>query len=81
MEKTKTTEDYFTKALHDNLVFGNIVGVAVDWDEETGEKYYGLRITRVDARISPMKRQEYILWFIRDEEGNGPGSFQIQTIG
>lgn len=36
------------------------------------ETYYGLKIN--DAR----RKKTLAIWFLRDEEGNGPGSFSIE---
>jgi hypothetical protein len=76
MGQINTVEDICTRVLH-GLVFGQITGVAVDFDKETGEKYYGLRIDKVFSSQPPVVRH-YVLWFVSDEEGNGPGFFQLQ---
>ena len=38
--------------------------------KEGEEGFFGLEIRKGD--------KEYILWFLCDDEGNGPGSFEIQ---
>lgn len=63
-------KDYFVEEL-ERLDGCKIVGVVVSG--EGYEKYYGLKID--DAR----REEGYLLWFIRDEEGNGPGSFLIEN--
>lgn len=80
VEKTvEEVEDQLTSILR-TMMFGTICGVVVDIDKKTGEKYYGLRISKRDARVDPRKPQEYAVWFLRDFEGNGAGGFQIQRI-
>lgn len=78
MDDTKIAEDCLTKILYDSLLFGTIAGVVVDWDKN-GQKYYGLRITK-GVKSNPKKYHEYVIWFIADFEGNGPGGFQLQEI-
>lgn len=72
-------KDIMTDILH-TMVFGTICGVVVDINKETGEKYYGLRVSKRDARIDPRKNQEYAIWFLRDFEDNGAGGFQVQRL-
>lgn len=63
------TKDYFIDELL-KLVDGKIVGVVYDG---TGyERYYGLKI------VSDRREETKVLWFLRDEEGNGPGSFSVE---
>ena len=66
-----TEKDYFIEEL-ERLDGCKIVGV-VTGGGKGHEKYYGLKID--DAR----REEGYILWFLRDEEGNGPGSFVIEN--
>ena len=67
--KRTTTEapcQFYLKQL-EPLVDGKIVGFCRD---ERGE-FFGLRIST--------KKGETNLWFLRDDEGNGPGSFEISN--
>ena len=80
-DKVETCEDALTSLLH-SLVGFSIVGVVVDFDKETGEKFYGLRITkRIQNAIEPPLFYNYAVWFLSDTEGNGAGGFQIQNLG
>lgn len=63
-------KDYLIEEL-EQLIGCKIVGVVRSTDDEY-EKYYGLKID--DARME----RGLILWFLRDEEGNGPGSYLIE---
>lgn len=65
------TKDYFVEELED-LVGCKIVGVVRSTDKY--EKYYGLKIA------DNVREETIILWFLRDEEGNGPGSFTIENF-
>jgi hypothetical protein len=47
-----------------------VTGVAKAPLDEFGDAYFGLVLTK-----SAAKR---IVWFLRDDEGNGPGSFEVQ---
>ena len=40
--------------------------------DDFGDEYFGLEL-----KNGPHIR---IVWFLRDDEGNGPGSFEIQEI-
>jgi hypothetical protein len=64
------TKDYNVEEL-ERLIDCKIVGVIRSTDKY--ERYYGLKID--DAR----REEGYILWFLQDEEGNGPGSFCIEN--
>lgn len=70
-------KDIFTKELS-KLMHGVIVGVVVDTSNPDGN-YYGLRITTRNISAKP-RNIEYVLWFVADEEGNGPGCFEIDKI-
>jgi len=67
------SKDYFLKEL-EKLIDCKIVGVVHSDEEDSYEKYYGLKIA--DKRREETK----IIWFLRDEEGNGPGSFTIEDF-
>ena len=41
-------------------------------DELLGDRFFGLAPTKNGA--------SKILWILRDDEGNGPGSFEIQDV-
>lgn len=43
------------------------------FDDNDEETYYGLVLLKPDG-------SEVVLWFLRDEEDNGPGSFEIAEL-
>ena len=49
------------------LIGGTIVGIAYD---DTNDDW-ALRVKKDNA--------EYIVWILQDDEGNGPGSLEIET--
>lgn len=59
--------DFYTKQL-DPLIGGKITSVISDSDGE----FFGLEVTK--------GKKTFVIWFLQDDEGNGPGSFEIQTI-
>lgn len=63
--------DFWTKELFP-LVGGEVTQVLRD-DNDEYDVYYGLRILKTDGEQQTM----YDVWFLRDEEGNGPGCPQI----
>lgn len=52
------------------------------------QKFVGKKITRIVTDVSDPQffgfqidgRDGWILWFLSDDEGNGPGSFEIQKL-
>ncbi len=60
--------EYYTNIL--NKLSGSVIERAISDSE--GE-FFGLQVK------TPYGKHE-IIWFLRDEEGNGPGAFNIQTI-
>ena len=58
---------FYIKQL-EQLIDGRVVGCATD----TQEGFLGL--------VVKTKAGKRIVWFLCDEEGNGPGSFEIQDI-
>jgi hypothetical protein len=68
-EKIMNYSKFYTKKLG-ALVGGRITGTVTDGPE--GDGFYGLRIVH-DGKIM-------ILWILRDDEGNGPGSFELQEV-
>lgn len=60
--------DYYTKIL--NHFSGSIIERAVS-DKEG--KFFGIQIK------TPLGKHK-IIWFYRDDEGNGPGAFQVQDL-
>ena len=52
------------------LVGGKIVGVAKD--DSGDEDFYGLIVEK--------GKKKRAIFFLRDDEGNGPGSFEIQEV-
>lgn len=71
------SENYYVKQL-EQLVGGIVADVVWDEEEEDGvfgvETYFGLEIVMPDGK-------RMIVWFYQDDEGNGPGSFEIQEAG
>jgi hypothetical protein len=60
--------EYYTNILH--RFSGSIIEKAVS--DKDGE-YFGLQVK------TPLGKHE-IIWFLRDDEGNGPGAFEIQIL-
>lgn len=60
--------NYYTDTLQ--KFSGSIIEQAVT--DKEGE-YFGIQIK------TPLGKHK-IIWFLRDDEGNGPGAFQIQDI-
>lgn len=54
------------------LVDGRILKVLRDDSGDDGDMYYGLLIQTRDVQMT--------IWFLRDEEGNGPGYPQIEEV-
>lgn len=61
--------DFYVKQLS-QVVGGTITTVAVDDENE----FFGLSIAMPDG-------SRKVLWFLSDDEGNGPGSFDIEDDG
>ena len=55
------------------LIGGKVVGLASSPPDEFGMEYAGLVIEN--------KGKKLILWFLQDEEDNGPGTFEVQEGG
>ena len=53
---------YYTDRL-EKLVGGKIVGVVTD------EEFFGF--------VVQVRNKRVVLWFLQDDEGNGPGSFEL----
>jgi hypothetical protein len=60
--------DYYTNVL--NKFSGSVIEQAISDPE--GE-FFGLKIK------TPLGKHK-IIWFLMDDEGNGPGSFEIQEV-
>jgi len=60
--------NFFTNQLN-KLVGGKIESAVQEKDGEL----FGLQI------VLPNKSKK-VIWFLRDDEGNGPGSFDIQNV-
>ena len=58
--------------LLDQLVGGTVTSVIIDRDEDDGEDWYGLL-------IKPPIGKSKAVFFLRDDEANGPGSFHVQN--
>lgn len=52
------------------FVGGRIIGTVNSEPNEFGDQFFGLQI-RTNGKTQ-------YLWFLGDDEGNGPGSFDIQ---
>lgn len=66
-----TLPEFYTEKLLKELNGWTVCGTVIDEDSE----YYGIRF------LNPYgsKEVEYrILWLLSDDEGNAPGSFDIQ---
>lgn len=57
--------NFYQKQLS-KLLDGKIIGTIQDEDGE----FFGLRILMPKGKVK-------LLWFLSDDEGNGPGSFEI----
>ena len=56
------------------IVGGTVTGtVRSGVDETLDEEYFGLKIMGKDGKSK-------ILWLLSDDEGNGPGSFEIEEV-
>jgi len=51
------------------LIGAEVVGLVKDENDE----FYGLQLRRDNRR--------FVLWFSSDDEGNGPGSFDLEVDG
>jgi hypothetical protein len=72
MEKQMwTSENYSIKCLM-KLVGYKVAQVLQAPDSETGEPYLGLLLKN--------GADERAIWFLRDEEGNGAGFFDIEPL-
>ncbi len=71
----ESIHDIIKKAKLDDL--GKLKGGYISdivLDAEDDETFYGLQILFFDKQGD---NGEMILWFLRDEEGNGPGAWEI----
>lgn len=66
-----STADFHLKQLRP-LVGGTITNLARTGVDEYGDEFFGLVITLPNG-------QKRTLIFLADDEGNGPGSFQLQS--
>jgi len=64
---THSQIEFYLRELR-QLVGYRIVGLAKD---NSGE-FYGLELSN--------NGQKKLVWFLMDDEGNGPGSFEIQDV-
>ena len=62
--------DFYLKQLS-QLLGGRITQLARSGKDEFGEEVVGFVVTMPDGK-------QKTLLFLRDDEGNGPGSFEIQ---
>ena len=65
----KSSLEYYTDRLK-GLVGGEITGVIASTPSEFGDVFVGL--------IIGVKDKSFRLWLLSDDEGNGPGSFDIE---
>lgn len=56
----------------DQFVGWTVDTLAQSPEDEFGDQYFGLVLKNGKARK--------IVWFLRDDEGNGPGSFDIEDV-
>lgn len=74
MSEPKEVTRFYLAEL-EKVVGGKIVGTA--WAPDDSEfpigEFFGLRI-----KLSP--NNEKVMWILRDDEGNGPGSFEIAAF-
>ena len=54
------------------LVGATIVAPIISLNEYGGDDFFGLKLHK--------NGKDFALWFLRDDEGNGPGSFEIQSL-
>jgi len=64
--------DFNLKQL-ETLVGGRITGVARSGSSDPADEFFGLI-------VRPSPTTHFVIWFLSDAEGNGPGSFLIETI-
>ena len=69
----KSAVDIHLRQLH-QLVGGTITNLARPGVDEYGDEFFGLVIALPDG-------QTLTLTFLADDEGNGPGSFQLDGQG
>lgn len=67
--------DFYVKQLKP-LVGGKVIAIAVSDEDEFGDQFFGLHI---EVKADNEDR-EVIVWFLKDDEGNGPGSFEIEEL-
>jgi len=67
---SKENLNFYTDRLK-GLVGGEIVGVVASPPNPFGEVFVGMKIQKINGT-------RYVLWFLSDEEGNGPGAFDIE---
>jgi hypothetical protein len=65
-------EDFWTRELQPLL--GGIVEEVIVSQEDEGT-YYGIKVLKEENGIQSL----YLLWFLRDEEDNGPGVPQVEV--
>lgn len=51
------------------LIGATVTGLAKTPPDDMGDEYFGIELQKGNT--------DYVLWFLRDEEGNGPGAFEI----
>lgn len=56
-----------------SAVGGKVIDMLIEIDEHTGEQYLGLVL-----EAGRKHKTQWVIWVLRDEEGNGPGALQIQ---
>ena len=62
--------NFYTDQLK-KLIGYRITGIALDHEGE----FFGLIVKK------GREKRETIIWFLKDDEGNGPGAFDIQRQG
>ena len=65
--------DFYLKQLRP-LVGSKIVGLVRGGEDAGDGEDFGLEIQKPDGT-------RHALWILRDDEGNGPGSFSLESMG
>lgn len=72
MEEHEERFEFYLRQLRNELGGGRIEGTCVSPEDELGDQFFGLQINVGGTRK--------LLWFLSDDEGNGPGGFEIAPL-
>lgn len=64
--------NYYANRLAE-LAGATIVGAALSPKDEFGDEFFGLELVTSEGK-------KLVLWILRDDEGNGPGSFELEEL-